>query len=87
VHVQRNASAFFYFVWVGLLMMVRFGFIQSELARLGRLMHVYFCLCFGMVSSGVFLGGSCLVPPALFRLFESLFQNLVGDIHTGVRLP
>jgi hypothetical protein len=24
---------------------------------------------------------------SLLRLFESLFQNLVGDIHTGVRLP
>jgi hypothetical protein len=34
-----------------------------------------------------FLGASCLLTPALLRLFESLFQILIGDIHTGVRLP
>jgi hypothetical protein len=46
--VQRNASAFFYFVWVGLLMMVRFGSIHLELARLLS-PHVYFFLSLGMI--------------------------------------
>jgi hypothetical protein len=38
----------FCFVWVGFLMMARFGSVHSELARLLS-PHVYFFLCLGMI--------------------------------------